>query len=87
MDKSFRADRTCSGGGILNYVSDRLFANRVNDLEFEDGENISIRITLPTYILHLCTTHRPEACVNPYWSNLRNSIDRALDISPYLCVF
>ena len=82
----FRADRTCSCGGILVYLSDRLLVNRVNDLKFHGGENIWIRITLPTYILHLCTTYWPEACVNPYWSNLRNSVDRTLDMSPYLYV-
>ena len=63
FSKPFRDDRTCSGGGILIYVSDRLFVNRVNDLEFHGGENICIRITLPTYILHLCTTYRPESCI------------------------
>jgi hypothetical protein len=63
FSKPFRDDRTCSGGGILIYVSDRLFVNRVNDLEFHGGENIWIRITLPTYILHLCTTYRPESCI------------------------
>jgi hypothetical protein len=32
FSKSFRSDRTCTGGGILIYVYDCLFANRVNDL-------------------------------------------------------
>lgn len=66
------------------YVSDRLFTNRVNDLDFHGGDNIWIRISLPTYILHLCIPYRPEACVNPYWSNLMSSVAR--NMSPYLYV-
>jgi hypothetical protein len=32
FSKPFRGDRTCTGGGILIYVYDFLFANRINDL-------------------------------------------------------
>lgn len=82
----YRADRNFSGGGILVYVSNLLCANRKYDLEFGGGENIWIEVIMPNFKLNICTTYRPEACTVPYWSNLKSSIERALDMSPYLCV-
>ena len=73
-------------GGILVYVSSNLAVDRIDELEFSGGENIWIRVNLPRYELFICTTYRPKACVNPYCSNLKFSVEKALDISPYVCI-
>ena len=67
-------------------MDDRILSiKRKPQLEFAGWENVWIGSELPTCYLDVCTTYRPEGCVEPYWTNMKNSMSDSLGILPSLC--
>ena len=81
----FRKDRNSSGGGVIVYISDLLQAKRRSNLDFE-GEVIWVEIEFPLYKLLVCVVYRPPGDDYPFWDNLQQSVENALNYSPYVLI-
>ena len=81
----FRKDRNSSGGGVIVYVSDILQVLPRPDLDF-DSEIIRLELVFPTYKLLFCVVYRQQNDNYPFWNNFQQSIENALNYSPYLVI-
>lgn len=83
-----RRDRSAHGGGILIYVSHKLFIKRLNILESDDNNNefIWIEIKFKTQSFFLCTVYRSPSQGEQFWLAFEHSIDTAIDINPHIIV-
>lgn len=78
-DERFLNDRNCFGVGVLVYTPDSLSTVRRQDLEFQDGELIWLKIRCKQYKNFLCTDNRPPCALVQHWKNMKLSIEQALD--------
>ena len=78
----YRRDLPAHSGGVVVYVSNRLFSKRRPDLELPSVQSIWLEIRHQSNSFLLCSTYRPPNSPVSIWDDLNVSIERALDISP-----
>ena len=72
-----RLDRTAHGGGIIMYISNRIYVQRMHCLEIPNSEMIWLDIIFPNYSFLLCCVYRPPNSGNDFWNNFTLSIENA----------
>ena len=73
----FRKDRTSHGGGLVIYISDKLYVKRQPHLEIANLEMIWLEVVFPMYSFLVCCVYRPPNSSDDFWDNFYLSLEQA----------
>ena len=82
----FRKDRNAHGGGLMVYVSDKLFVKRQPHLEVNGTEMIWLQLKLSHQTFLICCVYRPPNSPQIFWDNLHASLENAVDQNQQIVV-
>jgi hypothetical protein len=81
-----RKDRSNSGGGLLLYVKDDIFVERVTDLVNDTHETIWMKVRGRRQAFILCNNYRPEWTENEYWTRLNHAIGMGYHVNDNIVI-
>ena len=82
----FRKDRNAHGGGLMIYVSDKLFVKRQPHLEINGTEMIWLQLKFSNQTFLICCVYRPPNSPQNFWDNFQVSLETAVDQNPHILV-
>lgn len=86
FDEPLRKDRTQHGGGLMIYMSSMLKYRRRHDLENPIIETLWVEVNFKEINVLICCLYRSDYTASPsaFINELQNSIEIALDYTPYI---